>query len=104
MNQILHEELRKGKICTKFAPHSLTDEQKQQRLTSCQDFIQTYQDNPSFLDCIVTGDGVMGISICPRDETSEHAMDLKVIKAQKVSFAKVQDQNHADHIFLINRV
>jgi hypothetical protein len=28
-------------------------------------------------------------------------MNLKVItKAQKVSFAKVQDQNHADHIFL----
>jgi hypothetical protein len=27
-------------------------------------------------------------------------MDLKVItQAQKVSFAKVQDQNHADHIF-----
>jgi hypothetical protein len=27
-------------------------------------------------------------------------MDLKVItKAQKVPFAKVQDQNHADHIF-----
>jgi hypothetical protein len=41
----------------------------------------------------------MGISIWPRDETSEHAMDIKVItKAQLVCFAKVQDQNHADHI------
>jgi hypothetical protein len=47
----------------------------------------------------------MGISICSSDETSEHPMDLGVItKAQKVSFAKVQDQNHADHIFLTNRV
>jgi hypothetical protein len=27
----------------------LTDEQKQRRLTSCQRFIQNYQDNPSFL-------------------------------------------------------
>jgi hypothetical protein len=28
-------------------------------------------------------------------------MDLKVItKAQQFSFAKVQDQKHADHIFL----
>jgi hypothetical protein len=42
----------------------------------------------------------MGISICPGDETSEHAMDLKVIaKAQQDTFAKVQDQNHAAHIF-----
>jgi hypothetical protein len=33
----------------------------------------------------------MGISICPRDETSEHAMILKVItKAQKVSFSEVK--------------
>jgi histone-lysine N-methyltransferase SETMAR len=31
----------------------------------------------------------MGISICPRNETSEHAMDLKVItKAQKVRLQK----------------
>jgi hypothetical protein len=41
----------------------------------------------------------MGISICPRDGRSEHAMKLKVIiKAQEVLFAKVQDQKHADHI------
>jgi histone-lysine N-methyltransferase SETMAR len=53
---ILHEDLRKRKICAKFVPHSLSDEQKQRRLTSCQDFIQTCQDNPSFLDCIVTWD------------------------------------------------
>jgi transposase len=56
IRQILHEDLRKRKICAKFVPHSLTDEQKQRRLISCQDFIQTCQDNLSFLDCIVTGD------------------------------------------------
>jgi hypothetical protein len=34
----------------------------------------------------------MGISMLSGDETSEHAMNLKVtIKAQKVSFARVQD-------------
>jgi hypothetical protein len=33
-------------------------------------------------------------------DASEHAVDLIVItKAQKVSFTKVQDQNHADHFF-----
>jgi hypothetical protein len=56
IRQIIPEDLQKRKICTKFVPHSLMDEQKQQRLTSCQDFIQTCQDNPNFLDCIVTGD------------------------------------------------
>jgi hypothetical protein len=57
IRQNLHEDSRKRKICSKFNPHSITDERKQRRLTSCQDFIQTCQDNPSFLDCIVTGDG-----------------------------------------------
>jgi transposase len=56
IRQILHEDLRKRKTCAKFIPHSLTDEQKQRRLTSCQDFLQTCQDNLSFLDCILTGD------------------------------------------------
>jgi hypothetical protein len=39
-------------MCAKFVPHRLTDEQKQQGLASCQDYIQTCQDNPSFLDSI----------------------------------------------------
>jgi transposase len=56
IRQILHEDLRKRKICAKFVPHSITDEHKQRRLKSCQDFIQTLQDSPSFIDCIVTGD------------------------------------------------
>jgi hypothetical protein len=40
----------------KFVPHALTDEENQRRPTSRQDFIQTCQDNPSFLHCIATGD------------------------------------------------
>jgi hypothetical protein len=28
IRQILHEDLGKGKICGKFVPHSITDEQK----------------------------------------------------------------------------
>jgi hypothetical protein len=42
----------------------------------------------------------MDISTWPRDEKSEHAMELKIItKAQIVSFPKDQDQKHDDHIF-----
>jgi hypothetical protein len=52
IRQILHEDLRRGKIRAKFIPHRLRDREKQQRLTSCQGFIQTGQGNPSFLDSI----------------------------------------------------
>jgi hypothetical protein len=100
IRQILHEDLRRRIICVKFVPYSLTDEQKQRRFKSCKDFIQTCQDNPSFLDCIVTGDESWAFQYDPETKRQSMPMDLKVItKAQKVSFAKVQDQNHDDHIF-----
>jgi hypothetical protein len=58
IHQILHEDLRKMKMCAKFVSHRLTDEQKkrrltdeqkQRRLTSCQDSVQICQDNLNFL-------------------------------------------------------
>jgi hypothetical protein len=36
----------------KSSSYRRADEQKQRRLASCQDFIQTCQDNPNFLYCI----------------------------------------------------
>jgi hypothetical protein len=51
ISQILREDLRKRKMCVKFDP-TINDEQKQRSLIKCQDFIQTCQDNTSFLYCI----------------------------------------------------
>lgn len=56
IRQILHEDLGMRKICAKFVPHNLTDEQKQRRVEACEDFVQNCRDNANFLNCIVTGD------------------------------------------------
>jgi len=53
--QILHEGLGKRNICTKFLSHSLTGEQKEQRVAPCEDFIQTSQTSPS-VNRIITGE------------------------------------------------
>jgi hypothetical protein len=45
--QMLHEDLRKRKTCAMQS--RLTDEQRQLRLASCQDFFQTCQGSPNFL-------------------------------------------------------
>jgi hypothetical protein len=37
--QILKEDLGKRKLCARFVPHSLTPEQREDRITSCQDII-----------------------------------------------------------------
>jgi hypothetical protein len=39
IHQIFHEDLWRRKICAKFIPHRLMDEQKHKRLTLCQGFI-----------------------------------------------------------------
>jgi histone-lysine N-methyltransferase SETMAR len=87
--QILPEELRKRKICAKVVPHSPKDEQKQRRLTSCQGFIQACQDNPSFLDCIVTGDESWVFQYAPEKKhqrmqwTSKSSPRPKMFRLQK---------------------
>jgi len=44
--RILKEDLGKRKLCARFVPHSLTPEQREDRVTSCQDIIaMTYADN-----------------------------------------------------------
>jgi hypothetical protein len=37
--QVLKEDLGKRKLCARFVPHSLTPEQREDRVTSCQDII-----------------------------------------------------------------
>jgi hypothetical protein len=37
--RILKEDLGKRKFCARFVPHSLTPEQREDRVTSCQDII-----------------------------------------------------------------
>ena len=37
--RILKEDLGKKKLCAHFVPHSLTPEQREDRVTSCQDII-----------------------------------------------------------------
>ena len=50
------EDLWKQKICSHFAPQSLTPEQKDQRIVACWDLIATADSDPDFFKKIVTGD------------------------------------------------
>jgi len=54
--QILKEDLGKRKLCAHFVPHSLTPEQREDRVTSCQDIIAMTDADKNFLNNIITGD------------------------------------------------
>jgi len=46
---ILKEDLVKRKLCAHFIPHSLIPEQREDRVTSCQDIITMIDANKNFL-------------------------------------------------------
>jgi hypothetical protein len=89
IRQILHDDLRKRKTYAKFVSHRLKDEWKQRRLASCQDCIQTCQDNPSFLDCTLTGDELWVFQYDPEMKcqniqwTSKSSSKPKIFRLQK---------------------
>lgn len=56
VHKILTEDLGKRKICSRFVPHFLTDDQKQCRMEACGELIDSADRDPLFLQSIVTGD------------------------------------------------
>lgn len=52
---IVHDVLGKRKLCARFVPHSLTAEQKE-RVEASRGLVEWADDNPNFLQNIVTGD------------------------------------------------
>jgi len=53
---ILKGDLGKRKLCAHFVPHSLTPEQREDQVTSCQDIIAMADANKHFFNKIITGD------------------------------------------------
>jgi len=53
VKKILTEDLNMRKVCAKMVPKELTEEQKQRRVTICQDLLERQDD---ILGCVITGD------------------------------------------------
>jgi histone-lysine N-methyltransferase SETMAR len=53
---ILHEDLSKTKVCAKFVPHTLTDEQKSKRVDHFREVVAAARNDRNFLKSIVMGD------------------------------------------------
>ena len=54
--QILKEDLGKRKLFARFVPRSLTPEQREDRITSCQDIIVMADADKNFFNKIIVGD------------------------------------------------
>ncbi|KAJ4431362.1 hypothetical protein ANN_19959 [Periplaneta americana] len=56
VHTIIRDDLGKRKICSRFVPHKLTDEQKAKRMETSGGFISMCDQDPLLLKTIVTGD------------------------------------------------
>ena len=53
---IITENLEMCSVCAKMVPKLLSEDQKQQRVTVCQDIIERLKDDPDLLGRVITGD------------------------------------------------
>lgn len=56
MHAIITENLAMRKVCTKFVPKFLTDDQKQRRMAVCEDLLRGIQEDAGFLANVVSGE------------------------------------------------
>ncbi len=53
---IITENLEMRKVCAKMVPKLLSEDQKQQKVTVCQDIIERLEDDPDLLGSVITVD------------------------------------------------
>jgi hypothetical protein len=67
--RILKEDLGNRKLCARFVPHSLTPEQREDRVTSCHEIIAMADADRKFLNKIITGDETWCFAYDPEKAT-----------------------------------
>jgi hypothetical protein len=96
--RILKEDLRKRKLGELFVPHSLTPEQRYERVTTCQDIIAT-DDADNFLNKIITGDETWCFAYDPERKGQILNGLVGHPSAEGTEIPKVPHQEHIDHFF-----
>ena len=88
--QTLKKDLGRRKLCACFVPHSLTPEQREDRVTSCQDIIAMANAEKIFFNKIITADETWCFAYAPETkrqhsewvgETSPRSKKLKFQKS-----------------------
>jgi hypothetical protein len=87
--RILLEDLGKRKLCASFVPHFLTPEQREDRVTSCQDIIAMADADKIFLNKIITGDETWSFASDPetKRQSSEWVGDIS-LRPKKLKFQR----------------
>jgi len=96
--QILKEDLGKRKLCAHSVPYSLTPEQREDQVTSCQDIIAMADADKNFVNKTVTGDETWCFAYDP--ETKQQSSDW--VGETSLQPKKLKFQRSRVKIMLIN--
>jgi len=100
--RILKEELGKRKLCARFVPHSLIPEEREDRVTSCQDTIAMADADKNFLT-IITEDETWCFVYNPRNKRTEFSVGWwNIPSAEEIEIPKARHQDHVDNFFRLS--
>ena len=83
----------KRKVCARLVPHELNEDQKIARVEHCKDIVETAENDPEFLDSIITGNESWCFKYDP--ETKRQSTEWKSKgepKPKKLRFQKSRRQ------------
>ena len=93
----VRDDLGKRKICSRFVPHKLTDEQKAKQMETSGDFISMCDQDPLLLENITTGDETWCYQFDPESKRQSMAWSSPTsLRHKKRSSAKIHGQNTVD--------
>jgi len=87
VRKILTEDLDMRKVCAKMVPKELTEEQKQRRVTICQDLLKRQGD---ILGRVITGDETWFNQYNP--ETKQRSAQWKTINSPQRKYSVIPNQ------------
>ena len=100
-NTILTDDLHMNRVCAKFVPRSLTDDQREQRQTIARDLFERSCEDVQFLKSIVTGDESWVYGYDP--ETKQQSSQWKGPTSPRPK-KWGQVRSHVSGVFFIPRV
>ena len=87
--RILRDDLKKRKLCSRFVPHALSQEQMEERVAICQDLLNMINGDKNFLDNVITGGESWCFAYDPETKrqssewVGEHSSRPKKVRFQK---------------------
>ncbi|KAJ4446940.1 hypothetical protein ANN_13642 [Periplaneta americana] len=97
LGEIVSQHLGYHKICARWVPRQLSDQHKTQRMASSLTFLIRYHtDGDAFLDQIVTGDEILGVSQHPRDQAPIMSVTSSLItqETEKIQTDSLNTKSH----------